>query len=101
MTNLYTNDRLINRFELYTMKIKIELNHDFQPFAGNLEFIEVKGDSVKECLDNLIGRFPVFKKLLYDENDALCALVLLDSDTIIMSDPGRPITKKASWCFCL
>jgi len=68
------------------MKIKIKLNHAFQPVAGNLEFIEVKADSVKECLDSLIGQFPVFKKILYDEYDALCALFLLEGDTIIMSD---------------
>ena len=77
------------------MNIKIKLNHDFQPFAGNREFVEVKGISVRECLDSLIDRYPVFKKLLFDDDDVLYALVLLDGDTIVMNDLGRPVTESS------
>ena len=74
------------------MDIRIKLNHDFQPYAGNRDIVEVKGNTVKECLDNLIDLFPIFKELLFSTDDTLSALVLCDGETIVPRDLNRPVT---------
>jgi molybdopterin converting factor small subunit len=77
------------------MDIRIKLNHAFQPYAGNREIIEVKGTTVRECLDNLIDLFPIFKELLFNTDDALYALVLCDGETIVTNDLNRPVTEQS------
>jgi molybdopterin converting factor small subunit len=77
------------------MDISIKLNHAFQPYAGNREIVKVSGSSVKECLDNLIDFFPNFKELLFNTDNALSALVLLDGETIVTKDLNRPVTEQS------
>ena len=77
------------------MDIRIKLNHAFQPYAGNREIVEVKGNTVNECLNNLIDLFPIFKELLFNADDALSALVLCDGETIVPNDLNRPVTEES------
>ena len=77
------------------MDIRIKLNHAFQPYAGSREIVEVNGNTVKECLDNLIDLFPIFKEILFDTDDALSALVLYDGETIVPNDLNRPVTEES------
>jgi molybdopterin converting factor small subunit len=76
------------------MDIRIKLDHAFQPYAGNREIVEVRGNTVKECLDNLIDLFPIFREILFDTDDTLSALVLCDGETIVPNDLNRPVSKK-------
>jgi len=77
------------------MDVRIKLNHAFQPYAGNREIIEVKGNTVRECLDNLIGIFPVFKELLFNNDGALSALVLYEGEAILPNNLNRSVTKQS------
>ena len=77
------------------MNIKIELNHAFQPYADNLETVEVKGSTVRECLDSMIKLFPVFKEILFTADGSLAALVLLDGEAIVPKDLNRAITESS------
>jgi hypothetical protein len=75
------------------MDIKIKLNDALQPFSGNRAIVEVNGDTVKECLDDLIALYPVFKEIIFDAQGALSALVLFEGSVIIPGDLDRPISK--------
>jgi molybdopterin converting factor small subunit len=75
------------------MKTRIKLNQALQPFAGNRETVEVKGDTVKECLDSLISSYPIFREILFDAEGTLSALVLVNGMTIIPNDLNRPVSK--------
>jgi len=77
------------------MDIRIKLNYAFQPYAGNREIVEVKGSTVRECLDNLIDLCPIFKELLFNTYGALSALVLCDGETIVMNNLNRPVTEQS------
>ena len=75
------------------MGIKIKLNHLFQPYAGNQKTVEVTGGTVKECLDNLIDLYPVFKEILFDNEGSLSAMVLLNGEIVVWKDLDRPVAE--------
>ena len=74
------------------MDIKIKLNQMFQPYAGDRETVEVTGNTIRECLDNLIELFPVFKQLLFDDEGVLSVLIVHNGETIIQEEIGRSVT---------
>jgi len=94
LTNLYPDVSLLIVVPRNNMNIRIRLNHAFQPYADNMEMVEVTGDTVKECLDNLIKLFPVFKEILFTADGSLSALVLLNGETIVPKNLNRPVTEK-------
>jgi molybdopterin converting factor small subunit len=75
------------------MNIIIKLDHSFQPFAGNRKTVEVKGDTVKECLDNFIGLYPIFKEILFDVGGTLSALVMVEGKAVVPKDLDRPVSR--------
>jgi len=72
----------------------IKLDHSFQPFAGNHETVEVKGETVKECLDNFIGVYPIFKEILFDLGGTLTALVMVEGKAVVPKDLNRPVSRQ-------
>ena len=76
------------------MNIIIKLNHAFQPFADNNATVEVPGNTVKECLDNLIGLYPIFKEILFDAGGTLSALVMIEGKAVVPKDLNRPVSRQ-------
>jgi|WetSurMetagenome_2_1015567.scaffolds.fasta_scaffold1287213_2 hypothetical protein len=70
----------------------IKLSNQFLPFAGNNKVVEVQGDTIKQSLDNLISRYPVFKELLFDAEGTLSALVLVDGITIVPKNINQSVS---------
>ena len=75
------------------MNIIIKLNHAFQSFAGNREAVEVAGTTVRECLDGLIGLYPVFRKILFDADGILQVLVFHCGKLVVLDDLDRPVSE--------
>ena len=92
LTNRYPGVSLLYGITRRDMNVKIKLNYMFQPYAGNREIVEVTGSTVKECLDHLMELFPVFRQLLFDDEDTLSALVLYNGETIIPNEINRPVS---------
>lgn len=76
------------------MNIIIKLNHAFQPFANNHKTVEVQGNTVKECLDNLISSYPIFKEILFDAGGTLSALVMVEGKAVVPKDLHRPVSRQ-------
>ena len=76
----------ISRAQEKRMSIKLNLGSEFQPYIGNREAIEVKGRIVRECLGNLIKKYPEIKKLLFDENGTLLILIIHNQQIIRQDD---------------
>jgi len=74
------------------MKINIRLNQVFQPYAGDRETVEVTGSTIRECLDDLIELYPVFKELFFDDEGILSVLIIYNGETLIPDEMGRPVT---------
>lgn len=75
------------------MNTRIKLNHDFQPFAGHREIVEVSGNTVKECLDSFIGLYPVFRQILFDVDGILQILVFYSNELVVPDELDRPVSE--------
>lgn len=75
------------------MGVKIKLNLAFQELAGSKEKVEVQGSTVKQCLEDLIKRYPKVKYWLFDGQGSLQSLVLLDNEPIRQEELDRPVTE--------
>jgi molybdopterin converting factor small subunit len=53
------------------MAIKIVIPSYLQPFASNIETVEVNGSTVGGCLNNLAKRFPDIEKMIFNKNGRL------------------------------
>jgi molybdopterin converting factor small subunit len=73
------------------MGVKIELSQAFDEYTGGRRAVEVEGATVRECLDNLIGLFPVFRSLLFGSDYALGVLVICEGEVIVANRLDRPI----------
>lgn len=49
------------------MSIKVHLYSSLRKYADNKELVEVDGNTVGECLEDLIRQFPSISPLLFDE----------------------------------
>ncbi len=76
------------------MSTTLKLSHQFQPFAGNRQTIEVEGETVKQCLDYMVSLYPVFRELLFDDDGILIALVIMEGKTIVPKDVDEPVTSR-------
>lgn len=57
------------------MSIKVRLPPFFQQFTGGQKVVETKGDTVGECLQDLVLRFPEIKQRLYDKKGELAQFI--------------------------
>ena len=48
------------------MSIKIEIPYHLRQYTNNREIVEVKGKTIKECLDEVVRRYPAMKDELFD-----------------------------------
>jgi molybdopterin converting factor small subunit len=53
------------------MSSTIKVATYLQPYMGNKESLKVEGNTVRECLHNLITQYPEIEKMLFDENKKL------------------------------
>ena len=57
------------------MSIRINMPIFLQPFTDNKETFEAEGETVAECLADLIKRYPEVKKMLMDDSGKLHSYV--------------------------
>ena len=50
------------------MSVKIDIAPYLQPYTNNMEMVEVKGNTVGECLDHLTKQFPAMEKMLFSND---------------------------------
>jgi molybdopterin converting factor small subunit len=73
------------------MSVGIRLNQAFDEYTGGREKVDVEGCTVRECLNALIGLFPVFRSLLFGSDYALGVLVIHEGDVVVASELDRPV----------
>ena len=59
------------------MSIKIKVPSYMKAFTNNKEIVEVKGNTVGECLCYLIKEFPGMKKQLFSQDDNLFGTIVI------------------------
>ena len=57
------------------MPVKIHIHATHRQFTNGLEVVEVEGNTVSECLNQLIKQFPGMEKALFAKKDKLLNIV--------------------------
>ena len=57
------------------MSIKLNIHKTHRQFTNGLDIVEVEGNTVGHCLDNLIRKFPGMKKALFDKKGKLLRVI--------------------------
>jgi molybdopterin converting factor small subunit len=57
------------------LSIKINIHKTHRQFTNGLDIVEVEGNTVGNCLDNLVGQFPGMKKALFDKKGKLLRVI--------------------------
>lgn len=68
------------------MSVTINLVAYLRQYAGDRENIEVKGKTIKECLDDLTRQYPAMKKMIFDKNNNLLPFLSIFIDNEIAYD---------------
>lgn len=71
------------------MNFRIKIGPLLQDNTGLPEVIEVSGETVGDCLENLIRRYPESKHWLYDEDNLIKVLLTINNvETIPLNKEG-------------
>ena len=73
------------------MSIQVRLNVPLQKLAGEKERVEVTGNTVKECLDDLIKRLPGSEKDIFDKDGYLRPLILINNSHFPQDELDREV----------
>ncbi len=73
------------------MSVTIKVSPTFHEYTNHRETVEVDGVTVRECLDSLIARFPVFKDLVSDSDHRLSILIIYDGEVIVPDSLDRAV----------
>lgn len=57
------------------MSVKIKLPRSLAKIADSQTIVEVNGDNVGQCLEQLATRFPRLKKILFEKNGTLSRIL--------------------------
>lgn len=74
------------------MAVKLKLNLAFQELAGTRDLILLNGQTVQQCLDDFVARYPRTRSWLYDDSGKLQSLVLLNGESVPQDQLDHPVT---------
>ena len=74
------------------MSIKITIGQLLQRFTENQETVEVSGKTVRDCLEDLIRKFPDIRQYLFDRNGILMVMIMLNGVTILQKGLNKKIS---------
>ena len=57
------------------MSIKVNIHKTHRQFTNGLDIVEVEGNTVGNCLDNLVRQFPGMAKALFDKKGKLLKVI--------------------------
>ena len=73
------------------MAILLKVASILQQFTGDKETVEVSGATVRECLEDLIKKYPETRRWLFDANNSPVVWVLLNKEVVMPEDNIKPV----------
>jgi molybdopterin converting factor small subunit len=75
------------------MSVNIEMSSFFGLYTNNTLNTQVKGKTVRECLHNLVEKFPKLKRLLLDKDGNLMRTYdyFINGQSVYPKDMNRPL----------
>ena len=76
------------------MSVKVNLHPNLQYFTDGQATVEVKGNTVGECLNGLVKQFPQIKPMLFDKQDRLLKYVdvYVNHESSYPEELAKPVT---------
>ena len=65
------------------MSVKIEIPYYLQLYVNNQESLEVKGKTIKECLDDAVRQYPAMKEQLFDSAGEIGVILLHQGEPVM------------------
>lgn len=75
------------------MSVKIKLHRSLAKIANGQAIVEVNGNNVSQCLEQLAARFPRLKKKLFEKDGTLSRIleIYLNGESIYSDDLATPV----------
>jgi hypothetical protein len=75
------------------MSVKLRLSKFFLLYVENRDWVEVDGNNLGECLDNLVNLFPNIKERLYSNTGTLQHYIeiVVNAETNVTTDMAKQI----------
>ena len=67
------------------MSVFIRVGPAYREYSGGRETVTVEGRTVRACLDGLVALFPIFRDLLFDEEDAVTSIIIHKGEVMVKS----------------
>ena len=68
------------------MSVIIEMAPYLRPFMGNNDRVVVSGTTIRDCLYDLIARYPDIKEWLFDIHGTLKTIIVMNRRIITLKD---------------
>jgi molybdopterin converting factor small subunit len=65
------------------MNVTIKVTPILSQYTGNKQTVEVEGNTVFDCIQNLVARYPDTEKWLLSNSDALMICLFLNKEVIL------------------
>jgi molybdopterin converting factor small subunit len=75
------------------MSARIKLSQIFKQLADNQAILKVNGNTVRECLEDLMIRYPATRNWVIDKEGSLISLVVLNGNTLRPKDLDISVTE--------
>jgi molybdopterin converting factor small subunit len=82
------------------MSIKVIIEESFRPATGGVEEVEVEGDTIGQCLQETVKKFPGLKKIWFkgENKPTPYILVFLNGENIGGSKLARKVKDRDEIC---
>mgnify|MGYP001083723056 CR=1 FL=1 len=73
------------------MGVKVVISGVLPCFTGIQEIVEVQGNTVGQCLDDLVERFPGAKKRMFEKDGKLRVLIFINQEGVYIKELSTPV----------
>jgi molybdopterin converting factor small subunit len=77
----------------FDMSVKVNIHWAHRHYTDDLDTVEVEGNTVGDCIDNLIKKFPGMKKALLDKNGKFISYIeiFVNMKNVYTDELAKPV----------
>jgi molybdopterin converting factor small subunit len=73
------------------LSVKIDMAYYLRQYVDNQEIVETDGKTVRECLDNMIQRYPAMHEQIFDVTGDLAVIILHEGEPMMDGMINSPV----------
>jgi molybdopterin synthase sulfur carrier subunit len=75
------------------MTVKINIPQVLQQYTDSLENVEVEGSTIRECLDNLVKKYPEIQNWIFNSKEAPLVITLINNELVAFDQIDKKVNK--------